>query len=35
MNNQNNTEALNYHAEFKGKVGIQPLIVVEISDDVN
>ena len=35
MNNQNNTEALNYHAEFKGKVGIQPLTKVQTSDDLN
>ena len=35
MNNQNNTEALNYHAEFKGKVGIQPLTEVQTSDDLN
>ena len=35
MNNQNNTEALNYHAQFKGKVGIQPLTQVNTSDDLN
>ncbi|MBT5346363.1 NADP-dependent malic enzyme [bacterium] len=35
MNNQNNIEALNYHAQFKGKVGIQPLTIVDTIEDLN
>lgn len=35
MNNQNNIEALNYHAEYSGKVGITPLTKVDTSDDLN
>ena len=35
MNNQNNIDALKYHSQFKGKVGINPLTSVDTSDDLN